>query len=153
MTMTYRLLKLEQTDRLLRPWQRLKDATIPRDGWIRTVREALGMTTVQLAARLRVTQQAVAEFEKSEAAGKMTLESLNKLANALGCKLVYAIIPDKPLAEIRHDRAVAKAQALLKTVSHSMQLEAQGVGKNEERRQLNRLVDELLRGSPRKLWD
>lgn len=153
MTATYRLLKLEQTDRLLHPWQRLKDAAIPRGGWIRTVREALGMTAVQLATRLRVTQQAVAEFEKSEAAGKITLESLNKLANALGCKLVYAIVPDKPLAEIRHDRAEAKAQALLKTVTHSMQLEAQGVGKREGRRQINRFVDELLRGSPRKLWD
>ncbi|MBI4203835.1 MAG: mobile mystery protein A [Betaproteobacteria bacterium] len=154
MTVTYRLLKLEQTDQLLRPWRRLTDTAKPRGGWIRAVREALGMTTVQLAKRLGVTQQAVTAFEKNEATGKITLESLEKLASAMDCRIVYAVVPNaSPLAEMRRARARALAERQVKRVSHSMKLEDQGVGAREEKRQLEQLTDELLRGSPRKLWD
>lgn len=154
MTVTYRLLKLEQTDRLLRPWRRIRDTAKPRGGWIRAVREALGMTTVQLAQRLSVSQQAVAAFEKNEVTGKITLDSLAKLARAMDCRVVYAIVPHaSSLTEMRRARARALAEQQLKRVSHSMKLEDQGVNAREEKRQLEQLTDELLRGSPKNLWD
>ncbi len=154
MTVTYRLLKLEQTDQVLRPWRHLKDTATPRGGWIRAVREALGMTTVQLAKRLGVTQQAVAAFEKNESTGKITLDSLAKLARAMDCHVVYAIVPNaSSLTELRRARARARAERQLKRVSHSMKLEDQGVSARTEKHQLHQLTDELLRGSPKKLWD
>lgn len=110
------------------------------------------MTTGQLAARVGVTQQAIVEFEKNEAREKITLESLDKLALALGCRLVYAVVPDKPLAEMRRDRALALADALQKSAEHSMKLEVQGVSENEAKRQRKLLAEALLRDSPRKLW-
>ena len=152
MPKAFRELRLEQTDATLAEWRRVRALSIPKGGWVRAIRESLGMTTRQLAVRLGVTQQAIVEFEKNEAAGKITLDSLTKLANALGCRLAYALVPSKRLAEIRRDRARAIAEQQLRRVSHSMKLEAQRVERREEKLQLERLVKELLQGSPKKLW-
>jgi len=111
------------------------------------------MTRVQLAKRINVKPQTLADLEAYEATGKITMESLNKLAKALDCRVVYAVVPSKPLGEARRDRARALARRQLERVSHSMRLEAQGVGAREEKRQFERIVAELLNGNPKKLWD
>ena len=111
------------------------------------------MTQVQLAKRLRITRQALDGLERAEASGKITLERLRRLAEALQSRLVYVVVPDKSLAEIRRSRAIKLAETRLKRVSHSMKLEAQGVKQHEAKRQLARLVDEVLSENPRKLWD
>ena len=146
-------LTLDQMEEAPRPLRRLARTQLPSGGWIRTIREALGMTRVQLAKRINVKPQTLADLEAYEATGKITLESLNKLAKALDCRVVYAVIPSKPLAEVRRDRARALARRQLERVSHSMKLEAQGVGVREEKRQFQRIVEELLNGNPKKLWD
>lgn len=146
-------LVLDQVEEALRPLRRLTHTQLPSGGWIRTIREALGMTRVQLAKRLNVKPQTLADLEAYEATGKITLESLNKLAKALDCRVVYAVIPSKPLGEARRDRARALARRRLERASHSMKMEAQGVGAREEKRQLKRIVEELLNGNPKKLWD
>ena len=149
----YSRLKLKQVEELARPFRRLARAPTPRSGWVRAIREALGMSTKQLGVRVHVTRQTIENFERSEAQRKITLDSLSKLAKALGCRVVYALVPEKPLSEIQHDRARAVADALLKTASHSMKLEAQAVSEEEQRRQRDRMVEVLLHGNPKKLWD
>lgn len=146
-------LALDQVEETLRPFRKLTHTQLPSGGWIRTIREALGMTRVQLAKRLNVKPQTLADLEAYEATGKITLESLNKLAKALDCRVVYAVIPSKPLGETRRDRARALARQQLERASHSMKMEAQGVGAREEKRQFKRIVEELLNGNPKKLWD
>jgi len=69
----------------------------PSRGWIRAIRETLGMTTRQLAERLGVKQPTLAELEKNEASGNITVKSLERAAEALGCRLVYALVQIKPL--------------------------------------------------------
>jgi len=130
------------------------DAALPpRGGWVRAIREALGMTQVQLAARLKVSRQSVQDLEAAEAKRRVTLDSLDRLAKAMGCRLVYAVVPESgSLDSLRERQAEALADALLKTTEHSMKLEAQGVAARESKRQRKLLVDSLLRGSPRKLW-
>lgn len=152
MARDYTKLKLEQTEELLRPFRRLSRAQTPRGGWVRAIREALGMSGSQLAARLNVTRQTIKDLEHSEATGKITLDSLNKLAGALGCRVVYALVPEKPLEEMQRDRAREVAESLIKPVSHSMRLEAQAIGKRDEQRQRERLIQELMQGDPKKLW-
>jgi len=71
----------------------------------------------------------------------------------MGCRVVYALVPEKPLAEIRRDRAREVAEGLVKSSSHSMSLEAQSVSEKERRRQSERMIETLLQGNPRKLWD
>jgi predicted DNA-binding mobile mystery protein A len=152
MAQNYTTLKLEQTEELLRPLRRLARAQSPRGGWVRAIREALGMSGAQLAARLNVTRQTIKDLEHSEATGKITLDSLNKLAAALGCRVVYALVSEKPLEEMQRDRARDIAELLMKPVSHSMKLEAQAIGERDEQRQRERLIEGLMQGDPKKLW-
>lgn len=152
MARDYTKLKLEQTEELLRPFRRLSRAQSPRGGWVRAIREALGMSGAQLAARLNVTRQTIKDLEHSEATGKITLDSMNKLARALGCRVVYALIPEKPLEEMQHERAREIAETLMKPVSHSMKLEAQAIDERDEKRQRERLIQGLMQGDPKKLW-
>src|SRR3970040_844080 len=152
MARDYKKLKLEQTEELLRPFRRLSRAQSPRGGWVRAIREALGMSGAQLAARLNVTRQTIKDLEHSEATGKITLDSLNKLAAALRCRLVYGLVPEKPLEEMQRDRAREIAESLMKPVSHSMKLEAQAIGERDEQRQRERLIQGLMQGDPKKLW-
>lgn len=153
MVKTYTDLQLQQLDERMRPLRAHGKIARPPSGWLRAVRQALGMTQPQLATRLGITRQALNGLEKAEAAGKITLESLDRVARALGCRLSYAIVPDAgSLAATRARRAEEIADRNLEAVSHSMKLEAQGVPEKALVRQRRRLVDELLRGSGRKLW-
>lgn len=153
MTKTYTDLQLRQLDARLRPLRAFANTSRPRRGWIRAVRRALGMTQPQLAARVGLTRQSLNDLENAEAGGRITLESLERVAHALGCRLTYAIVPAaESLVATRAKRAEELADRKLKAISHSMKLEAQGVTGKENARQRGRLVDELLRGSGRELW-
>lgn len=125
----------------------------PGGGWVRAIREALGMTQAQLAVRLGISRQSLQGLERAEANRRITLDSLDRLAKAMDCRLVYALVPEKgSLDDVRAHRAKALADALLKSTEHSMKLEDQGVSARESKRQRELLADALLRGSPRKLW-
>ena len=56
-------------------------------------RTALGMSTTQLAHRLGVAQSTVVRLEQSEERGTISLESLQRVAGALGCSLTYDLKP------------------------------------------------------------
>ena len=152
MSKLFKNMQVKHIDERLALWRKVADSVPPQGGWIRTIRESLGMTQSQLAARLKITQQALNDLEKSEAEGKITLDSLRRLASALGCRFVYAAVPEKPLGQIRRQRAQDVAKKQLGRVSRSMKLEAQGTSEREIKRQIEELAEELLRGSPRKLW-
>jgi predicted DNA-binding mobile mystery protein A len=122
----------------------------PVKGWIRAVREALGMTAEQLGRRLGVKQSSVVLLEQSEAKGSIELATLRRVAEALDCTLVYAFVPKQSLEETVRARARKFIRRRLAPVEHSMLLEDQKVqGKTEEER-----VDEVLREtSPSKFWE
>ena len=146
-------LQREQVEHMLRPWRKLPQDGVPRGSWIRTIRDALGMSSTQLAKRMKVSPQFVRKLEKGEAAGTITLATLHRTAEALECKVVYALVPGKYLEETRRERALHLANALRNHAAHSMKLENQGVSDSESGRQRKSLAEALLRGSPRKLWD
>lgn len=147
-------LRLQQIDDALAPYRSLIDLQPPTRGWVRVIKEALGMTSRQLASRIGVrAPQTVEDMQEYEASGTIKLQTLRKLAAALDCQLVYALVPRKPLEEIRKEQARLVAQRLLKRVSHSMKLEDQAVSKKMEESELNRRVERLLAGSPKALWD
>ena len=134
----------------LRP---LADSPRPQKGWLRAIRDALGMTSSQLARRLRIAQPSVVELEQSEARGTITLKTLERTAEALGCRLVYALVPLQPLSEIVQSRASEVADRKLSSVAQTMRLEDQAVHDKQNQRELKRqLVEELLR-RPARLWD
>ena len=126
--------------------------TRPPRGWIKAIRESLGMTTAQLAGRIGVSQPRVVEIEKAEKTGAITLDTLERAARALGCRLVYTLVPKKPFEEMVEDRARQVARARLQSTAHSMALEAQAVSAEDEKQQLQILVRKLVEKSGSELW-
>lgn len=125
----------------------------PPKGWLRAIRNALGMTTAQLARRMGVTQPRIIELEQSEVSGSVTLHSLQRAAEALGCRVVYALVPDRPLADVVRMRAELIADKQLASVRHTMSLEDQAVKDKRAGKELRRqFMHELLR-RPARLWD
>ena len=112
----------------------------PPRGWVKAIREALGMTTAQMARRLGVAQSRAVTIEQAEAKGTITLNSLEKAAQALDCRLVYVLVPRKPLEALVEDRAQALAKKRLKSTAHSMALEDQSVETEDESEQLKALT-------------
>jgi predicted DNA-binding mobile mystery protein A len=111
------------------------------------------MTSAQLAHRIGIAQPSVVELEQSEARGAITLKTLERTAEALGCRLVYALVPLQPLSEIVQSRASEVADRKLASVVQTMRLEDQAVHDAQNQRELKRqLVEELLR-RPARLWD
>src|SRR5271155_4993779 len=111
---------LDERFEKLRPAKRY---ATPVRGWIKAIREALGMTTGQLAKRLDVKQPSVVALEHSEANGTIELATLRRVAGALDCTLVYALIPNKSLEAAVRDRARAFERRRRGPVEHSMLLE------------------------------
>src|ERR1039458_5461129 len=124
--------------------------TPPVRGWIKAIREALGMSTAQLAKRLRVKQPSVVAIEQSEAKGTIELATLRRVAEALDCTLVYALLPNKPLETTLRDRARAFARRRRGPVEHSMLLEDQKVTAKDAEARLDEIVRET---NPRLFWD
>lgn len=125
----------------------------PPKGWLRAVRDALGMTTKQFARRLGVSQPRIVELEQSEASGTVTLNTLNRAAEALGCRLVYALVPEKPLADTVLERAELLARQRQVAVEHTMRLEDQAVKDKRAARALYEQIVEDLLQRPARLWD
>ena len=140
-------------DKRLNPLMNAEAFARPPRGWVKAIREALGMTTAQLAKRLGISQPSAVGLEKAEAAKVITLETLERAARALDCTLVYALVPRKPLETIARERAREKARERLRTISHSMSLEDQRVHEEDEHEQLERLAQKLLEGPGSALWD
>lgn len=148
------ILRIRQLEDTLRPFRSLAGARSPNGGWIRATREALGMTGVQLARRGgKKAPQSIEDIQRSETDKTIKLKTLEQIGQAMGCRLVYALVPNKLLDEIRRDQAQLKAKTKVGRVSHTMKLEEQGIGPTEESRAIEMHTERLLRGDPKKLWD
>ena len=146
-----RSLPLQQLDKTLSLWRSLPRSR-PSGGWLRAVRQALGMTTRQLAKAVGVTQAAVVDAERSEAKGDITLTTLQRYAAALGCELTYALVPNRPLQEVVEERAERIAHDEVSRVKHSMALEDQSTGREHLEREIAELRRKLMEGKRSRLW-
>ncbi len=147
-------LQTEILDESLESAAPLANLTRPSKGWARAVREALGMTREQLGLRAGISASTVSTLERSESRRTITMESLEKLAKAMDCRVVYAIVPMEgaSIEAIARKRAEAVARKRLQRVAHTMRLEDQAIEARQEKRQFTRLVESLLAGSRRLLW-
>jgi predicted DNA-binding mobile mystery protein A len=126
----FRNLRLKQLDRSLQPYRAAGKVSRPTKGWIHAIRQALGVSSGELARRLGTSRQLPLQLEKSEAEDRITLKSLRAVANALHCELVYALVPRAgSLHQSVEDRVHAEAQKHALGVEHSMALENQAVGR------------------------
>jgi predicted DNA-binding mobile mystery protein A len=122
----------------------------PHRGWIKAVRQALGMSTAQLARRLGVKQPSVIDLEESEARGTIQLATLRRAAEALDCTLVYALVPNQPLDSMVREQARLVARRRISAVEQTMRLEDQAARKKDVEARLDALAEDV---DPRSLWD
>ncbi len=152
MNAKFELMKMRQLDAKIKPFHVLLKTSRPPRGWIKAIRQGLGMTTSDLARILKISQPGVIALEKSEAGNKITLETLAKAAEALDSVLVYAIIPRQDIEKSVRNQARRIAEEILKRASSTMELEAQGLGDKKNKAQAEELVEELLAKRPRPFW-
>lgn len=145
-------LKLRQLDATLNRWRSANLPPRPPSGWIKAIRESLGMAAAHLAARLGVTTSTVTRLEASEADDTVSLGTLRRAAEALGCELHYALVPKQSLSEILENRAMTLARQQMAAVNHTMALEAQSTSREAIEVQTRALAEDLLKGSRRALW-
>jgi len=146
-------LRRHQLDRQLKPLQSFSRSSPPARGWVHEVRETLGMSSRQLAQRIGVSQPTVSKLERSEEAETISLKSLRKLAEALDCTLVYALVPRESLEATLTREAEHQAANRIGRVEHTMRLEAQGSDPEETERARQELAQEMIRTLSRDLWE
>lgn len=148
-----RLLRRTQLDRILGVVGKAFEAPRPRRGWIREIRESLGMSARQLGARIGVTQSTLAVFERREVEGTITLHSLERIAAALDCRFVYALVPHESLEQMVQHRAHQLAEGIVDGVAHTMRLENQSEDIQTRRQRIEQEAEHLLQARLRSLWD
>lgn len=142
----------KQLERRLAPLRAMTLAANPK-GWIKAIRESLGMTARQLAARMGVALSRLPAIEKAEVTRTTELRTLRHAAAAMNCALVYAFVPIEPLEDILRDRAIQKTRTDVARLDHTMRLENQELLKADLDAARQRSVDLILSGSLRGLWD
>ncbi len=143
----------EQLEETLRGFRPLLDISNPPKGWIRAIRNALGMSGRQLAERLNVSRQRVVEIERDELTGSVTFNTMRRVAEGLDCVFVYGFVPKTSLEQTVRDRAMQVAEERLARVSQTMVLENQALSAKENEKALSDMIEELLDTLPSTLWD
>src|SRR5688500_11313816 len=144
----------EQFDQLFQTVSYIRNVKRPKEGWIRTIRMAIGMSAVQLAKRLNITRQSMAEIEKREADGSITLNTLRTVADAMEMEVNYVLIPKKgTLEKLINDRVNELAKEIVIRTSQSMKLEDQ---ENEAERLKNAIkerAEQIKAESLKNIWN
>jgi predicted DNA-binding mobile mystery protein A len=139
--------------KLDRSAKRIAGLEKPTEGWIRTARKALGMSGAQLAKRMGGSRAQVSHFEKREATGNLTIKTLERAAAAMGCRFVYAIVPEATVADLISKRARERAEQIVSRTNQHMALEAQSLSKEKVNSETAILHQELMREMPADLWN
>jgi len=143
----------QQLDEKLKKFKVLQELNPPRKGWLRVVRNALGMNGRQFAARMGVSPARISKLESNELEGAVTLKSLRRAAEALDCTLFYGLVPNKSLEHTVKKQIARYAKERFDRISQTMALEDQELTLKEKKEALKSLEEELLHNMPKKLWD
>lgn len=127
--------------------------TMPKEGWLRTLRKSLGMSGAQLARKLGVTRAQVAKSERNELAGVITLNTLQNMVQAMGGRIVYTIVLPNDVEKMVSERARTIARKMIKKANTHMALESQTLNDKTMRFELSRLEQEILKEMPADFWD
>ncbi|MES2832059.1 MAG: mobile mystery protein A [Pseudomonadota bacterium] len=145
-------LRVDQLQESLSSYAGLIARKSPAGGWLKLIRQSLGLTERQQAKRLGITGPTLHKSEQAESDERITLQQLRKLADGLDCELVYALVPRRPLTEVVRERARTIALEEVGGVTHTMSLEDQRPADARIRKQVERRTEELLRGRWSDLW-
>ena len=121
------------------------DLSHPSEGWLRTMRKALGMSGAQLARKMGVTRALISQAESNEVSGSVTMKTMQTMAEAMGCRFVYAVLPPakKETEDVIFAQAMKKARAIAERTDEHMVLEGQNLSKATLENQIERLAHRL----------
>ena len=131
-------------------------ARMPRGGWIKDVRSALGMSAAQMARLLDISKPTLARLEKNEASSAITLKSLERIAAIMKCRFVYALVPDEgyeSLDAILKERAHQVATNIINAAAQTMALESQSISAARRTSMIEELAAELAQNLDKRLWE
>lgn len=118
---------------------------------IRRIREALGMTQLQLAERSNLQQSVIAEIE----GGKRTdlcLTTIAKLAGGLNCQSVVQIVPQKKIHELVDEKSTELARKIVAASSGSSAIELQMPKRSVINKEINEIKRDILEKHRSSLW-
>ena len=90
--MERRLLR-KKLDKEMRNYRLAPREENPTNELLRAVREALRVPIKEIAEKMGVAPSNVYELEEREGTGSIMLRSLGRMAEAMGCKVVYGVVP------------------------------------------------------------
>lgn len=144
-------LAITQLDKAIEPFSMLLNHQ-PKEGWIRTIRQTLHMSTHVLAKRLKVTQSTIVDLESREAEKGVTLKKMEEAAEAFGCRFVYAFVPKESFSLMIQEHEKQKAERLVRQIQKTMSLEEQALSSDQIKQQVE-LVEQHIKNEPLKnLW-
>lgn len=146
--MDARVLQIRALDKKTSDLKSAKNIVPQSSGWIKTVREAIGMTVSQLAARLGVTQPRITKMESNE--DNLKLSTMKKAAEAMNCEFVYYFKPKTTFQNLVDEQAQKKAAEVLKTVNVNMTLENQEIAEDEA---VKDFASDLINTKIKQIWD
>lgn len=151
-----RNLRRRQLDRLMMKLRPLKALSLPEKGWVKDIRESLGISITQMAKRLGTTRQGFQKLELGEQQQGITIRTLRRVAEALNCRLIYVLVPKEPykgFEDILQQHAQRAAEIIVSRVSKTMALEDQEISKREMHQQIRELAEELKRNLDKRIWE
>ncbi|TRW48900.1 mobile mystery protein A [Aliidiomarina halalkaliphila] len=126
----------------------------PPEGWLSVMRKALGMSGAQVAKRVGVSRNAIYQAERNERDGAITINQMQKLAEAMGGRFVYAIIPEHGHVEdVVRSQAHRAAELLVQRANAHMALEQQSLSQSQTKRRIDALTEDLIREMPADFWE
>ncbi len=145
----------DQLDKKLVFLKGLLSSGIPEQGWIKIIREALGLSASQLGKKVGIDQSRISRLENAEKDGNLKLSSLQKIAKSLNMHFVYGFVPidGDTLEEIVTKQARQLALKRLKRLNNTMNLEQQRLSENEQKKALDDMTQRILIEQPKELWD
>jgi predicted DNA-binding mobile mystery protein A len=147
-------LQFQQLNEKLAQLTVLQHVNVPPIGWIKAIRNGIGMSMEQLGEKLSITKQGVMDIEKREKEGDVTVKSMQELAKALDLKFVYGFVPNAgSLEQMIENRALEIATKIVERTSTTMKLEDQANSKERVEKAIKERVSEIINKTPKILWD
>ena len=152
--MVKKSLQLQQLNSKMLGYATLKQVAVPPTGWIKAIRNAIGMSMQQLGNKLSVSKQGILDIEKREKEGSITIRSLKEIARVLDMQLVYGFVPnDGSLDALIEKRAKELATKIVLRTSNTMKLEDQGNTNKRIEKAIKERAEEIKNDMPKILWD
>jgi predicted DNA-binding mobile mystery protein A len=147
-------LQFQQLNEKIDQLNGLQHAIVPPIGWIKAIRNGIGMSMEQLGKKLSITKQGVMDIEKREKEGAISIKSMQEIAKAMDMKLVYGFVPNAgSLEQMIETRAIEMATKIVERTSNTMKLEDQANSKERIEKAIKERASEIINNTPKILWD